>query len=313
VTAERIDGKAIAARIEARLRREIDELRGRIPPIRLVSVEVGDNPAAALYVRNQVRAAERVGIRFEHLHLPREIGEEELVAFLHARNDDPEVTGIIVQRPLPPHLHSRRIQSKVHPDKDVEGLNPANMGFIVINEPKLVPCTALAAVKVLLATGVAPHGRDTVVIGHSDIVGKPIAFLMLNLQATVTICHIDTQDLDAHVREAEIVFVAVGKPNLVRGSMLRPGCTVIDIGINQIPLLDAAGAPLLDDRGQPRTKVVGDVDYATAELVAARITPVPGGVGPVTVMTLLSNAVTAAKLQHRDVLGPVAIDPLALD
>lgn len=313
MTAISIEGKPLAARIRARLKREVLDLAGRIPPIRLVSIEVGSNPAAALYVRNQQRTAEDVGIHFEHLLLPGSITEDELIAFVRGKSEDPSVTGIILQRPLPPHFHARRIQNKIHPDKDVEGLNPANMGFIVIDEPKLVPCTALAAVKVLLSTGISPRGRETVVIGHSDIVGKPIAFLMLNLAATVTICHVDTQDLAAHTRKAEIVFVAVGKAGLVRGEMLRPGATVIDIGINQAPLLDATGAPLLDTHGKPRTRVVGDVDWESASRVAGAITPVPGGVGPVTVVTLIGNAVTAARLQHRAELGAHDPDPLALD
>jgi methylenetetrahydrofolate dehydrogenase (NADP+) / methenyltetrahydrofolate cyclohydrolase len=313
MTAQRVDGKLIAARIKARLRAEVAALEGRIPPIRLVSIEVGDNPAAALYVRNQQRAAEAIGVRFEHLPLPGTIPEDDLIAFVRGKSEDPLVTGIILQRPLPAHLHTRRIHNKIHPDKDVEGLNPANMGFIVINEPKLVPCTALAAVKVLLSTGIDPRGKETVVIGHSDIVGKPIAFLMLNLAATVTVCHVDTQDLAAHTKKAEIVFVAVGKPGLVRGEMLRPGATVLDIGINQVPVLTENGAPAHDASGQPLYKVCGDVDYASAEQVAGAITPVPGGIGPVTVMTLLSNAVTAARLQHRAELGPYEPDPLRMD
>ncbi len=311
MTARRIEGKPIATRMKERLREEVAALAARIPPIRLVSIEVGDNPAAALYIRNQQRAALEIGILFEHLHLPGSITEDELIAFVRSKSEDPSVTGIILQRPLPSHFHARRVQNKIHPDKDVEGLNPANMGFIVINEPKLVPCTALAAVKVLLSTGLSPKGRETVVIGHSDIVGKPIAFLMLNLAATVTICHVDTQDLAAHTKKAEIVFVAVGKAGLLRGEMLREGAYVIDIGINQVPLLDATGMPVRDDQGRPRTKVTGDVDYPSAELVAGAITPVPGGVGPVTVMTLLSNAVTAARLQHRAELGNYEPDPLA--
>lgn len=311
--AARIEGKPLAARMRERLRREVAELADRIAPIRLVSIEVGENPAAGLYIRNQERAANEIGMHFEHLHVPGTIREDELIAFVKAKSEDPAVTGIIVQRPLPSHISARRIQNKVHPDKDVEGLNPANMGFIVINEPKLVPCTALAAVKVLLSTGVDPKGKETVVIGHSDIVGKPIAFLMLNLAATVTVCHIDTQDLAAHTRKAEIVFVAVGKAGLVRGEMLRPGATVIDIGINQVPLLDAAGQPVRDEQGREKLKVCGDVDFESASRVAARITPVPGGVGPVTVMTLLSNAVTAARLQHRDTLGHYEPNPLGLD
>ncbi|MBK6941225.1 MAG: bifunctional 5,10-methylenetetrahydrofolate dehydrogenase/5,10-methenyltetrahydrofolate cyclohydrolase [Planctomycetes bacterium] len=304
VTATLIDGRALAARIKERLRREVGDLARVIPPIRLASIEVGDNAAAALFVRNQERAARELGIEFEHVHLPAGIDEAELIQAIKRGNDDPRVTGILVQRPLPPGMNVRRVQAKVHPDKDVEGLNPANMGFIVLGEPKLVPCTALASIKVLLSTGVDPRGKDIVVIGHSEIVGKPIAFLLINLFATVTVCHVATQDLAHHTSKADVVFVAVGKPGLVRGSMLRPGCTVIDIGINQVPLLDASGRVLKDEHGNDRTKVVGDVDFDSVVEVAGALTPVPGGVGPVTVATLLSNAVAAARLQHRDQVAP---------
>lgn len=298
MTAKLIDGRALAARIRDRVGDEVAELRARGVAVRLVSVQVGDDPASALFIRNQQRSATAAGIDFEHAHLPGDVREERLVAYLRERNADPATTGILVQRPLPPGLDARRIQAAIHPDKDVEGLNPANMGAIVLGQPRLVPCTALAALKVLLSTGVSPRGKEVVVIGHSEIVGKPIAFLLLNQFATVTVCHVATQDLTRHTRKAEVVFVAVGRPGLVRGEMLREGAVVIDIGINQVPLLDDRGAPILDAEGRPRTKVVGDVDAESAREVAAWLTPVPGGVGPVTVATLLYNAVRAAKLTH---------------
>jgi len=299
VTAKIIDGRAISQRIRDRLKQEVAELSSVIPPIRLVSIEVGENPAAALFVRNQKRAAAGVGIDFEHVHLDAGTSEERLVNYIRERNEDPASTGIIVQRPLPPGINVKRIQSKVHPDKDVEGMNPANMGSIVIGEPKLVPCTALASVKVLLSTGLSPHGKDIVVVGHSEIVGKPIAFLLINMFATVTVCHVATQDLASHTRKADVVFVAVGKAGLLHGDMLRPGGTVIDIGINQADALDEHGAL---DKG--RTRVVGDVDFDSAVKVCGAITPVPGGVGPVTVAILLDNAVRAARLQHPGTVAP---------
>lgn len=312
LTATIIDGRTLAARMRARLKERLAEFARHAPPIALASVEVGDNPASALYVRNQERAARELGIRFEHHRLPATCAEDELVRFVRELNDDPSVTGILIQRPLPAAINGRRIQSKVHPDKDVEGMNPANMGFIVIGEPKLVPCTALAAIKLLLSTGVSPRGKDVVVIGHSEIVGKPIAFMLLNMFATVTVCHVATQDLAAHTAKADVLFVAVGKPGLVRGDMLKPGAVVIDIGINQVPLLDAAGRPVPGADGAPLHRVVGDVDFASAAAVASFITPVPGGVGPVTVATLLENAVTAARLQHGEPLGDRALDVFEL-
>lgn len=308
---QRIDGRSIAAQIQEGVRSEIAALTPIIGPLTLISIDVGESPAAALFIRNQQRAAEAVGIAFRHVHLPGETREEDLIAFIREQNQDPAVTGIIVQRPLPPGIRSRRIQSKIHPDKDVEGLNPANLGFIVIGEPKLVPCTALAALKVLLSTGVSPRGKDIVVVGHSEVVGKPIAFLLLNLFATVTVCHVATQDLALHTRKADVVFVAVGKPGLIRGDMLKPGAVVIDIGINQVPVRDADGREVRGADGLPKTRVVGDVDEASAAQVAGMLTPVPGGVGPVTVAMLLHNAVIAARLQHADRLGPLEIDVLA--
>lgn len=313
MTAVRVDGRAIADVIKQRLRREVEALTGVIPPISLVSIEVGDNHASSLFVRNQIKAAESVGIAFRHEHLPADTREEALIDHIQRHNADPNVTGIIVQRPLPYGIRARRIQSKIHPDKDVEGLNPANMGFIVIGEPKLVPCTALAAIQCMLAAGIAPRGKEIAVIGNSEIVGKPIAFLLVNQFATVTVCHIATQDITTHTRKADVVFVAVGKPGLVTGDMIKPGATVIDIGINQVPRLDPDGLAMLDDAGHPLTRVVGDIDEASVLPIAGHLTPVPGGVGPVTVAMLLRNALFAARLQHRETLGEPDIDVFQLD
>ena len=307
---EPIDGRAIAETIRQKVRDDVAELAGKIPPISLLSVDVGENPASALFIRNQARQAEKVGIGFRHVHLEADTSEDALISFIRDQNDDPAVTGIIIQRPLPPGIQGRRIQSKVHPDKDVEGLNPANLGSIVIGEPKLVPCTALAAIKVMLDSGVSPRGKDIVVVGHSEVVGKPVAFLLLNMFATVTVCHVATQDLATHTRKADVLFVAVGKAGLIRGDMLKPGAVVIDIGINQVPAVDEHGGELLDDDGRPKMRVVGDVDADSVADMPGQVTPVPGGVGPVTVAMLLHNAVMAAKLQHRDELGPVEIDVL---
>ena len=304
MTAQTIDGRAVAQKIKDRVRSEIKELSGVIPPIKVASILVGDNAAAALYIRNQERTAGQVGILFENVQLSAETSEAELVAEVKRLNADETITGIIVQRPLPEGINTRRIQAKIHPDKDIEGLNPANMGFIVVGEPKLVPCTALASIKLLLSTGVDPHGLDVVVIGHSEIVGKPIAFMLLNMFATVTVCHVATADLREHTLQADVIFIAVGKPGLLRGHMLKPGCIVIDIGINQVLQLDEEGREILDEKGRPRTRVIGDVDFESAREVAGAITPVPGGVGPVTVATLLLNAVMAARFQHRDLVAP---------
>jgi methylenetetrahydrofolate dehydrogenase (NADP+)/methenyltetrahydrofolate cyclohydrolase len=276
VAARIIDGKALAARLRAELR----TARASVDrPIRLVSLEVGDNDAARVYLRNQRSAAEEVGIELEQRHLPAATGERALLDEIAALNRDPGVTGILMQRPLPADVDPRRVQGAIDPRKDVEGMNPANMGAILYREPRLGPCTALAAQRLIDETGVDLRGAEAVVVGHSEIVGKPIAILLLHHLATVTVCHIGTRNLDAHTRRADIVVVAVGKPGLVTGTMLKPGAVVIDIGINQVG-----------------NRLVGDVDFASAVEVAGYITPVPGGVGPVTVAMLLRNTLRAAGL-----------------
>jgi len=281
LTAKILDGKALAAKL-ARTLLEWREGPLAGEPVRLVSLSLGDTPATSLFLRNQARTAARVGIDFESRNLPVETSEEELVRTILALNQEPSVTGILVQRPLPAHIDARRIQSKVHPDKDVEGMNPANIGTILYRRPMLCPCTALAAFRILLSTGMDPKGAEAVVVGHSEIVGKPVAILLMNRLATTTVCHVGTRDLARHTREAEILVVAVGKAGLVKGDMIRPGATVIDIGINRV-------------RGEDgKWKTVGDVDFPSALERAGAVTPVPGGVGPVTVMVLMENTLRAA-------------------
>ncbi len=282
--AQIIDGKTIAARIRA----ELAQARRAFPDrIKLVSVEVGDHAAADVYVRNQARAAAELGIGFERVCLPGDTPEPALLRAIDALNDDAQVTGIIVQRPLPPAIDPRHVQGLVSRRKDVEGMNPSNMGAILYREPRLLPCTAAAAELLILearqqATGSTDlRGAEVVVVGHSEIVGKPIALLLLHRLATVTVCHVGTRDLPHHVRAAEILVVAVGKAGLIRGDMIRPGATVIDIGINRLP----------DGR------VVGDVDFESARETAGWLTPVPGGVGPVTIAMLLRNTLRAAGLE----------------
>jgi methylenetetrahydrofolate dehydrogenase (NADP+)/methenyltetrahydrofolate cyclohydrolase len=301
-----IDGKAIARSIKARVQHEVEHLSGQTP--HLVSLGLGDDLISAVYMRNQRKACEAAGIRFTNEQLPADVPELTLIEHIREMNEDPSVTGIIVQRPLRRDMNPRRIQAKVHPDKDVEGLNPANIGAIVYGEPKLVPCTALAAIKCAQSTGIELRGKNVAVVGHSEIVGKPISFMMLNYFATVTICHIATQDLAAHTRNADVVFVAVGKPGLIRGEMIREGAVVIDVGIAQAPTLDAHGKPVLDEQGRPRYHLAGDADLESVSRKAAFLTPVPGGVGPVTVAMLLHNTLIAAKLQRGATVGSVDAD-----
>lgn len=274
--AQILDGKLIAQQMRQKLRPARDALGPR--SIRLVSVEVGQNPAAAVYVRNQRRAAAEVGIEMEVRNLPVHTSEDDLVAAIRDLNVRAEVAGILVQRPLPPGIDPRVVQSAIDPGKDVEGMHPENMGAILYREPLLPPCTAAAAQHLVLSTGLDLRGAETVVVGHSEIVGKPIAILLLHRLSTVTVCHIGTRRLVDHTRRADILVVAVGRAGLVHGEMIKPGACVIDVGINQ----------------GPDGKIVGDVDFASAVEVAGHLTPVPGGVGPVTVAMLLRNTLRAA-------------------
>ena len=285
MTATLIDGKAIATRMVEEVRAEAANLTAKGWAPRLVSISVGDVAAAELYVRNQQKSAEAAGLQFEARNYPASISLEQLTGVLHGLNADPRVNGIIIQRPLPAHIPVKTLQKAVHPLKDVEGMHPASIGNIVYNDLALGPCTAVAAVEILKSLPLKVEGLDVCVIGHSEIVGKPIAFLMMGLGATVTVCHHMTRQVSVHSRRADAVFVAVGKPGLVTGEMLKPGAALIDIGINRITGPDGKG------------RTVGDADFDSCAEVAGWITPVPGGVGPVTVATLLKNAVLATRMQ----------------
>ena len=278
-----INGREVAAQMHARTSEEVASLAAVGWQPRLVSIRVGVDPAVDLYIRNQERAARKVGIEFECRNVSADISERELRATITSLNTDPRVTGVILQRPVPDHLPIEQLQSAIHPLKDVEGMHPASIGNIVYQNIDLAPCTAMAAVELLKQTRVSLKGLEVTVIGHSEIVGKPIAFLLMAEGATVTVCHHMTREVAIHTRRADAVFVAVGQPGLLKGDMLKPGVVVIDIGINQIE----------DDSGV--SQVVGDCDYATCREVAGWITPVPGGVGPVTVAVLMRNTVIAAE------------------
>lgn len=285
MTATIIDGKAIAARMREETRAAAQALTDAGWAPRLVSISVGDVAAAELYVRNQQKSAEASGVAFEARNYPETISLEQLQGVIAGLNADPRVNGVIIQRPLPAHIPVKALQKAVHPLKDVEGMHPSSIGNIVYNDLTLGPCTAVAAVEILKTLPLRMEGLDVCVIGHSEIVGKPIAFLMMGLGATVTVCHHMTRQVAVHSRAADAVFVAVGKPGLVTGEMLKPGAALIDIGINRV----------LDSEG--RGKTVGDADYDSCAAVAGWITPVPGGVGPVTVSILMKNAVLATSLQ----------------
>ncbi|QPZ89858.1 bifunctional 5,10-methylenetetrahydrofolate dehydrogenase/5,10-methenyltetrahydrofolate cyclohydrolase [Thioclava electrotropha] len=275
-----IDGKALAQVKLDEAYAEAQRLSEAGWAPRLVSISVGDVAAAELYVRNQKKYAEKAGVAFEVRNYPETISLEQLQGVLAGLNADPRVNGIIIQRPLPAHIPVKVLQKAVHPLKDVEGMHPSSIGNIVYNELELGPCTAVAAVEILKSLPLQTEGLNVCVIGHSEIVGKPIAFLMMGLGATVTVCHHMTRQVSVHSRAADAVFVAVGKPGLVHGEMLKPGAALIDIGINRV-----------------EGRTVGDADFDSCAEVAGWITPVPGGVGPVTVSTLMNNAVRATRMQ----------------
>lgn len=289
MTHKTIKGKEVAAPILEEVKSQVTKLKRRGWSPRLASLEIGENPAAALYIRNQKRICDQVGIDFENRKYDVSITQQEMLAAIQSMNVDPRITGIILQRPVPRQLDLNRLQSAIHPTKDVEGMNPANIGKVVYGEFNLGPCTSLASVEILKSTGVELRGLDVVIVGHSEIVGKPIALHLVEELATITICHHGTRHLPQFTRRADALFVAVGKPGLITGDMVKPGAIVIDIGINQIEVAD--------EDGNLKKKTVGDVDFESVHEVADRITPVPGGVGPVTLSMLVRNTVTALKQQ----------------
>ena len=279
-----LDGRKIAADLLAEIVEQIEELSENGFRPNLVSISVGETEASRLYVRNQKRVAEKLNIGFEERIFDKDIDVNMLLGVIRGLNIDRKITGIIVQRPVPAHIPIKAAQSAVHPLKDVEGMHPSSIGNIVYNDLTMGPCTAVAAVELLKRTKLQLEGLEVVVIGHSEIVGKPIAFLLMSEGATVTVCHHMTRNLPVHSRQADAIFVAVGKAGFVTGDMIKPGAALIDIGINQAT--DADG----------EIKLVGDADFKSCVEVAGWITPVPGGVGPVTVAIFMRNAVTAATL-----------------
>jgi methylenetetrahydrofolate dehydrogenase (NADP+)/methenyltetrahydrofolate cyclohydrolase len=297
--AKLIDGEALAAKIKADLAPKIQAFKAKTgAPPKLASVLVGDNPGGKVYTRSQAKSCQDAGIAYELVELPNETTAATLAARIDALGADPKVHGILLQMPLPQGVNARDMAERIPASKDVEGITAANLGRLFFYEgADLIPCTAAAAYELIRFTLGDIKGYECVVVGHSPIVGKPVACLLVNDLATCTICHIGTRDLAAHTTKAEILVVAAGKAGLVSGKHVRPGATVIDVGINRVPVLDAGGQPVLDEKGKKKMKTVGDVDFESASPVAGAITPVPGGVGPVTVAILLRNTVRAAESQ----------------
>ncbi len=290
---EVIDGKAIAEAVRAELRSRLDPLRARGVVPGLAALLVGENPASRLYVRMKGQACEEMGMAHWTIELPGDTPEAKLLDEIHRLNRDPKVHGILVQQPLPKQVRTLGAVSAVDPAKDVDCFHPENVGLVLIGTPRFAPATPAGVVELLVRSGNDPNGMDVVIVGRSNIVGKPLAALLVQkvrgANATVTLAHSATRELAAHTRRADILVSAVGSPNTITADMVRDGAVVIDVGINRAP---DAGA-----KGGYRT--VGDVDFEAVRRKAKAITPVPGGVGPMTIAMLLSNTVAAAERSAR--------------
>jgi methylenetetrahydrofolate dehydrogenase (NADP+)/methenyltetrahydrofolate cyclohydrolase len=300
MTAQLIDGKQVAKTIEAEVVAAIASL-GVAPG--LVAVRVGNDPASEVYVRSKAKKARELGLHGDELILPESTTESELLAHIDRLNRDDAVDGILVQLPLPPQIDAKKVIDAIDPSKDVDGFHPINVGKLHLGRATLAPCTPAGVIRLIESTGVTIAGSNAVVIGRSDIVGKPMAALLLQRNATVTIAHSRTRDLGSDVRAADIVVAAVGKPLLVTREMVKPGAVVIDVGMNRLGTSDASLLAHDEDKSRLLAKngtvLVGDVDFARVREVAGWITPVPGGVGPMTIAMLMRNTVTAAQWRRR--------------
>ncbi|MEK9777012.1 MAG: bifunctional methylenetetrahydrofolate dehydrogenase/methenyltetrahydrofolate cyclohydrolase FolD [Quisquiliibacterium sp.] len=283
MTATIIDGAALASAIRAQIAQRASALIARGTRPGLAVVLVGDDPASAVYVRNKVKDCEQAGIVSVLDRLPAETTEQTLLARIAELNSDPKIHGILVQLPLPRHINERLVIESISPEKDVDGFHVSNAGALMTGEPRFLPCTPYGVMKMLEQTGIKLEGAEAVIVGRSNIVGKPQALLLLQKNATVTICHSRTQDLAAHTRRADVLIAAVGRARMITGDMIKPGAVVIDVGMNRIPDGPNAG------------KLCGDVDFDSVSPIAGAITPVPGGVGPMTRAMLLVNTMEAAE------------------
>jgi methylenetetrahydrofolate dehydrogenase (NADP+)/methenyltetrahydrofolate cyclohydrolase len=290
-----IDGKAIAEQIRQEVAKEVEELKAKGITPGLATILVGEDPASQVYVRNKGKACEKAGIYSDQHTLPANIQEDELLNLIDTLNNDPKISGILVQLPLPNHIDEVKVLNAISPDKDVDGFHPVSVGkfFTVKNFDEMLkqglflPCTPHGIIELLVRSGVELSGKEAVVVGRSNIVGKPVAMLLLSKNATVTICHSRTKDLGAVCRRADVLVAAIGKPQFIKADMVKDGVVVIDVGVNRVE----------DTSTEKGFRLVGDVDFETVKEKASLITPVPGGVGPMTITMLLVNTIKAAKNQ----------------
>lgn len=279
---QRIDGKLISAQVKEEVRKQVHELNQQGVSVGLAVVLVGDDPASKVYVGSKKKACAELGIISEEYLLPANVSQQELLDLVGELNEKPSINGILVQLPLPEHIDETVILNAIDPKKDVDAFHPFNVGKIMIGNYDFLPCTPAGIMDLIDSTGVDISGKRCVVIGRSNIVGKPMSMLLLHRHGTVTICHSRTQNLSEITRQADILVAAVGVANFVSGDMIKPGAVVIDVGMNRL------------ENG----KLCGDVNYEEADRVAGYLTPVPGGVGPMTIATLMRNTVTASKIQN---------------
>jgi len=283
MTAKILDGNVLSAKLRESLRHRAAELAAQACRPGLAVILVGENPASQVYVRNKIRACEAVGVHSEKYEFSADASPKEVLARIAALNADPKIHGILVQLPLPAHFDESEVLEAIDAEKDVDGFHAENVGLLAQGSPRFISCTPYGVMEMLAAENVSLRGKEVVVVGRSNIVGKPMALLLIGASATVTVCHSQTRDLAFHTRRADVLIAAVGKPKMITGGMIKPGAVVIDVGINRLTAGPDAG------------KLCGDVDFESAKEVASLITPVPGGVGPMTITMLLANTIESAQ------------------
>jgi methylenetetrahydrofolate dehydrogenase (NADP+)/methenyltetrahydrofolate cyclohydrolase len=289
MAAKIIDGTALAAGVRAKVGEKVAAFKSRNQQVHLVALLVGATPAGEIYAKRQGEACEALGIKYTLMTMPDDVTQKHVRDEIRKLNKDKSVTGIMMHLPLPPHMNRARLQYEIDVVKDVEGVNPANIGYVVYGNTLIAPCTAAAVIEMILSTGIEIEGAEAVVVGASEIVGKPVSLLLTEKMATVTTCHIATRDLKLHTKRADILVVAAGKPGLIGPEHVKPGAVVVDVGINRVKQPDGT------------SKTVGDVQFEAVKALAGHLSPVPGGVGPMTVAMLLKNTLRSAEILYEGV------------